>query len=321
MARYLVTGGAGFIGSNLVEALLQKGQEVRVLDDLSTGRAANLEAATGGDPKAMEFIEGDIRDLETCHRACAGMDFVLHQAALGSVPRSIDNPIATHQVNAGGSLNMLVAARDAGVQRFVSASSSSVYGNPADGSAAKIETQPVSPLSPYAVSKVAAENYAAVFYRLYGLETISLRYFNVFGPRQDFKSDYAAVIPKFLYALLEERRPRVYGDGLQSRDFSYVDNVIQANLAACRATDGFGEAINVACGQRFTLLDLLKILGELTGRPADPEFVDPRPGDVRHSLAEISKAARVLGYRPQVDFRSGLEKIVDLARQGRYLAR
>ncbi len=321
MAGYLVTGGAGFIGSNLVEALIRDGHRVRVLDDLSTGSQANLQAVAGDDLAAVEFFEGDIRDLDTCRRACAGVEFVLHQAALGSVPRSIDNPIATHQVNAGGTLNLLVAAREASVERFVSASSSSVYGNPADGAAPKVESQPVSPLSPYAVSKVAAENYAAVFYRLYGLPTISLRYFNVFGPRQDPHSDYAAVIPKFLYALLEGRRPQVHGDGLQSRDFSYVDNVVQANLAACRATAGFGEAYNVACGRRFTLLDLLNLLGELTGRRVEPEFGAPRPGDVRHSLAEISKAGRVLGYRPRVDFKAGLEKIVALARQGKYLAR
>jgi nucleoside-diphosphate-sugar epimerase len=320
MAEYLVTGGAGFIGSNLVEALVKDGRGVRVLDDLSTGRKANLEAVAGDDLAAIEFIQGDIRDLSTCRRACDGVKFVLHQAALGSVPRSIDNPIATHQVNAGGTLNMLVAAKDAGVQRFVSASSSSVYGNPEDGAAPKVESQPVSPLSPYAVSKVAGENYAAVFHRIYGLPTVSLRYFNVFGPRQDPHSDYAAVIPKFLYALLEGRRPRVHGDGLQSRDFSYVDNVVSANLAACRATAGFGEAYNVACGSRFTLLELLDILAELTGRAAEPEFGEPRPGDVRHSLAEIAKAGRVLGYTPEVDFRAGLEKIVALARRGEYLA-
>lgn len=320
MAGYLITGGAGFIGSNLVEALLAQGEEVRVLDDLSTGSEANLKAVAGRDLRSIEFIHGDIRDLETCRRACRQVEFVLHQAALGSVPRSIDNPVPTHQVNAGGTLNLLVAAREAGVQRFVSASSSSVYGNPADGSAPKVETQAVSPLSPYAVSKVAAENYATVFWRLHGLPTMSLRYFNVFGPRQDPHSAYAAVIPKFLYALLEDRRPQVYGDGKQSRDFSYVDNVVQANLAACRTGEGFGEVYNVACGERHTLLDLLDALGELTGRTPDPEFADPRPGDVRHSLAEISKAARVLGYRPQMDFRTGLEKIVGLARQGRYLS-
>ncbi len=319
MARYLVTGGAGFIGSNLVEALLGRGEEVRVLDDLSTGREVNLKAVAGSDLTAIEFIHGDIRDLETCRRACHQMEFVLHQAALGSVPRSIDNPVPTHQVNAGGTLNLLVAAQEAGVKRFVSASSSSVYGNPADGSAPKVETQPVSPLSPYAVSKVAGENYAAVFWGIHGLPTISLRYFNVFGPRQDPHSAYAAVIPRFLYALLEDHRPQIYGDGQQSRDFSYVDNVVRANLAACGTEEGFGEVYNVACGERHTLLDLLKVLGELTGQKPDPEFADPRPGDVRHSLAEISKAARVLGYRPQVDFRTGLQKIVDLARQGRYL--
>ncbi|MBU0517226.1 MAG: SDR family oxidoreductase [Proteobacteria bacterium] len=319
MARYLVTGGAGFIGSNLVEALLERGGEVRVLDDLSTGSEANLKAVAGSDLEAIEFIHGDIRDLETCRRACRRIEFVLHQAALGSVPRSIDNPVPTHQVNAGGTLNMLVAAREVGVKRFVSASSSSVYGNPADGSAPKVETQAVSPLSPYAVSKVAAENYATVFWGIYGLPTISLRYFNVFGPRQDPHSAYAAVIPKFLYALLEDRRPQVHGDGRQSRDFSYVDNVVQANLAACRTEEGFGEVYNVACGERHTLLDLLRLLGELTGRTPDPEFIDPRPGDVRHSLAEISKAARVLGYRPRVDFPTGLQKVVELARRCGYL--
>ena len=317
--HYLITGGAGFIGSNLVESLLEAGQRVRVLDNLATSVIENLEAATQGDMSRIEFFWGDIRDLEVCREAVKGVDFVLHQAALGSVPRSVDDPLTTHRVNATGTLNMLVASKDEGVKRFVSASSSSVYGNPENAAAPKVETMPTRPLSPYAVSKVAGENYARVFWELYGLETVSLRYFNVFGPRQDPHSQYSAVIPKFLYALIKGERPLVHGDGLQSRDFSYVDNVVAANLLACRAGDGFGREYNVACGSSFTLIDLFGKLSALLGSKVEPEFGPQRPGDVRHSLADVSLAGEVLGYRPEVDFDRGLSLIVERAKRGTYL--
>ncbi len=246
MSLYLVTGGAGFIGSNIVERLVRQGERVRVLDNLSTGKRENLVSWLD----RLELIEGDIRDVETVHGAMAGVDYVLHQAALPSVPRSVADPLASHQVNATGTLNVLPAARDAGVKRLVYASSSSVYGD--SPTLPKQEEMPTNPISPYAVSKLAGENYCRVFFRVYGLETVCLRYFNVFGPRQDPTSQYAAVIPRFITAMLDGRRPVIYGDGRQSRDFTYIENVVEANLLACQAKDVAGEVLNIACGESFS---------------------------------------------------------------------
>jgi UDP-glucose 4-epimerase len=306
MPHYLVTGGAGFIGSNLVERLVAQGERVRVLDNFSTGTYANLSPWLD----RIELIAGDIRDPETVCRAMAGVAYVLHQAALPSVPRSVADPMASHEANVTGTLNVLMAARHAGVNRVVYASSSSVYGNSPE--LPKREEMPTNPLSPYAVSKLAGENYCRAFYQVYGLETVCLRYFNVFGPRQDPNSQYAAVIPKFVTAMLDGGQPVIYGDGTQSRDFTYVDNVVAANLLACRAPAGeaAGEVFNVACGERTTLLELVAGLERALGKEATPEFAPPRPGDVKHSLAAIDRARERLGYRPRVSFERGLAHTV-----------
>ena len=303
---YLVTGGAGFIGSNIVERLVANGQRVRALDNFATGKRQNL--APWQD--RIELVEGDLRDLETVRRALQGVGYVLHQAALPSVPRSIADPLTTHQVNATGTLNVLLAAREAGVRRVVYASSSSVYGNSPE--LPKREEMPTNPLSPYAVSKLAGEDYCRAFYNVYGLETVCLRYFNVYGSRQDPASQYAAVVPKFVTALLDGRQPVIYGDGTQSRDFTHVDNVVQANLLACRASPeaAAGEVFNVACGELYTLLDLVAGLEEVMGVRADPEFAPPRPGDVKHSQASVRKARERLDYAPVVRLEEGLRRTV-----------
>lgn len=318
MPVYLITGGAGFIGSHLAEALTAQGETVRVLDNLASGKLENLEAARRGRGE-LSFLEGDIRDLEICRRAMQGVDYVLHQAARPSVQRSIENPLATHEVNATGSLNVLWAAKEAGVKRVVVASSSSIYGDVEPQSKPKEESLPLHPLSPYAVSKVAMENYCTTFYKVYGLETVRLRYFNVFGPRQDPQSPYAAVVPKFIFALNSGQAPTVLGDGRQSRDFTYVDNVVAANLIACTSPQAPGLAFNVAAGVSHDLLYLLQVLGELLGVEVKPNFGPARVGEVRYSLASLELAREVLGYRPQVDFRQGLARLVELVRQGRYL--
>jgi nucleoside-diphosphate-sugar epimerase len=307
--RFLVTGGAGFIGSHLAERLVRDGHHVRILDNLSTGKMANVEVARAAGRERLEWVEGDIRDLDTCRHACQGVDFVLHQAALGSVPRSIENPGATTAVNTLGTVHILQAAREHGVRRVVCASSSSVYGNTA--TLPKHEDMDPAPLSPYAAAKLAGEQFALVFARTMGLPTVSLRYFNVFGPRQDAGSQYAAVIPRFITALSEGKRPTVYGDGEQSRDFTYVDNVVQANLAACTRGDGSGEVMNIACGDRYSLNHLLRTLERILGVKADPEFLPNRPGDVRDSQASIERAARVLGFKPSVGFEAGLARTVE----------
>lgn len=305
MARYLITGGGGFIGSNIAEALCAQGQTVRVLDDFSTGNRRNL----AGLLEQVELIEGSITDLETCRRAMDGVDYVLHQAAVPSVPRSVAEPVRTHEVNATGTLNMLVAARDAAVRRFVFAASSAAYGD--TERLPKVEDMPPSPLSPYAAQKVAGETYCRLFFTLYGLETVALRYFNVFGPRQDPNSEYAAVIPKFIRAVTEDRRPTIFGDGEQSRDFTFVENVVQANLLACLAgPDAAGEVINVACGERVTLNALAEAVQDALGAKTGVDYADPRPGDIKHSLADIGKARRMLGYNPKVGFPEGLERTV-----------
>ena len=310
MARYLVTGGAGFIGSNLVHALLAQGRRVRVLDDFSTGRRANLAEIAG----EIELFQGDMRDPATCVRATAGVDFVLHQGAVPSVSRSVRDPRLSHDANATATLNMLIAARDAGVKRFVHASSSSIYGD--SPTLPKQEEMAPRPKSPYAVAKLAAESYCRVFNELYGLETVCLRYFNVFGPRQDPQSPYSAVIPLFATAMLKGERPVIYGDGLQSRDFTFVANNIAANLLATTVPGVGGQVFNIACGRRYTLLDLVDALNRILGTRIEPEFRPARPGDVKHSLADITRAETGLGYRVQVDFEAGLAQTVAWYLQG-----
>ncbi|HMI32159.1 MAG TPA: SDR family oxidoreductase [Candidatus Limnocylindrales bacterium] len=315
MSAYLVTGGAGFIGSHIAVRLLKDGHHVRVLDNLSTGLKANLDVIRAADPGGrFSLIEGDIRSIETCRSACLGVDYVLHQAALASVQRSIENPSDTTAVNVGGLVNVLSAARDNKVRRVVCASSSSVYGD--TPTLPKHEGMIPAPLSPYAVSKLAGEYFARVFATTLGLQTTSLRYFNVFGPRQDPGSQYAAVVPLFAAALLDGARPRIFGDGQQSRDFTYIDNVVEANLAACLNGAGDGQALNIACGERYTLLTLLESMGRLLGVRADPEFFPPRPGDVRHSHASIERARLDLGFSPRVGFEEGLKRTVEGYRRG-----
>jgi UDP-glucose 4-epimerase len=310
MARVLVTGGAGFIGSNLTEALLQKGHGVRVLDDFSTGKKQNLVFEKAY--PSLEIVEGDIRDLPTCQKAVQGMEYVFHQGALPSVQRSVEDPESSNAVNVGGTLNILLSARDHGVKRVMYAASSSVYGD--TPTLPKHEEMPPNPLSPYALQKHVGEHYCRLFYQLYGLETISLRYFNIFGPKQDPNSLYSAVIPKFIDALLEGRPPIIYGDGEQSRDFTYIENVVQANLLAMSADQLHGEAVNIACGQRISLNQLWSALKEILGSKQDPIYQEPRRGDVKHSLADIRKAKELIQYGPKVGIEMGLRKTVDFFR-------
>jgi UDP-glucose 4-epimerase len=303
--KYLVTGGAGFIGSNIVKELLERGEQVRVLDNFSTGKRENL-LPFNGNPN-LEVIEGDLRSFHIVRDAVRGCDYILHQGALPSVPRSIKDPITSNEVNINGTLHILEAAREFGVKRVVFASSSSVYGN--SETLPKVETMPVAPLSPYALTKYAGERYCQIFYELYGLETVALRYFNVFGPNQDPTSQYSAVIPKFIKLIQEGKRPVIYGDGTQSRDFTFVNNNVEANLLACTAPGVAGEVFNIACGERYTLIDLVNTINEILGTQVEPLFQPPRPGDVRHSLAGIEKAKQKLGFEVKVKFREGLEKI------------
>ncbi len=314
-AKVLVTGAAGFIGSNLVEDLLKHDNQVVGFDNFSTGKRSNIEPFLSD--ANFTFIEGDIRDLTACKQACDGVDFVLHQAALGSVPRSIDDPITTNEVNVGGFLNMLVAARDAKVQRFVYAASSSTYGD--EKRLPKVEEKVGRPLSPYAVTKAVNEHYAKVFGDLYGMETIGLRYFNVFGPKQDPDGEYAAAIPKFIKRFMHHEAPTIHGDGTQSRDFTFIENVIQANHIAALSTNpvAVNEVYNVAYGQSTNLNELLDVLQTLLSA-FDPEIANlkvlhgpERQGDVRHSLASIVKASTLLGYKPEYDLKQGLEKAID----------
>lgn len=304
MATVLVTGGAGFIGSNLTEALLRRGNSVRVLDNFSTGKKENLIFLE--EYPSLEIMEGDIRDLNTCRAAMGDVQYVFHQAALASVERSVEDPLTCNAVNAGGTLNVLIAARDAGVKRVIYAASSSVYGD--TPTLPKREDMPPNPLSPYALQKYIGEQYCRLFFQLYGLETVSLRYFNIFGPKQDPTSVYSAVIPKFIEALLQGRSPIVFGDGEQSRDFTYIDNVVRANLLAMSANRLQGEAINVACGKRISLNQLLNMLKDIWGLKLAPIYREPRKGDVRHSLADIQLAREILNYLPEVEIEVGLKK-------------
>jgi nucleoside-diphosphate-sugar epimerase len=303
--QYLVTGGAGFIGSHLVERLCAVGARVRVVDDFSTGKHANLAPFR----EKIELIEGDIADSAVCARACRGVDFVLHHAALPSVPKSVADPVATHRANIQGTFNILVAARDAGVRRFIYAASSSAYGD--TPTLPKIETMPPRPLSPYAVHKLTGEYYCEVFWRCYGVQTLSLRYFNVFGPRQDPMSQYAAAIPAFVTAILHGRPPTIYGDGEQTSDFTYIDNVVEANLLATQARETHGEVINVACGERVTVNAIIRKINDLLGKEVKPEYVEPRAGDIKHSWADIRRAAELIGYHPAIGFAEGLRRAID----------
>ena len=302
MSHYLVTGGAGFIGSHLCEELLRRGHQVRVADDLSTGKRGNLA-------KGVEFIEGDLADLAAAKRVVEGCDYVLHQAAIPSVPRSVKDPLTSHRANVDGTVNMLIAARDAGVKRLVFAGSSSAYGD--TPTLPKREDMPNGPLSPYALQKVIGEQYLQMFTRLYGLETVTIRYFNVFGPRQDPSSPYSGVISVFATALLEGRPPKIYGNGEQTRDFTYVANVVDGVLRACDAPGVSGEIINIATGGRISLNQLFRTMRELIGASVEPTYTDPRTGDVRDSQADISKARRLLGYEPTVSFEEGLRRTVE----------
>lgn len=306
MAQYLVTGGAGFIGSHIAERLLSAGERVRVLDNFATGsRATTTDLATRFGAR-FELIEGDVADAAACARATTGVDVIFHEAALASVPRSMADPLGTHRANASGTLSLLLAARDAGVQRLVYAGSSSVYGS--SPKLPKLETDPPAPASPYALSKFVGEEYTRLFAEHFGLSSVTLRYFNVFGPRQDPNSPYAAVIPAFLKRLQRGEPPTVHGDGQQSRDFTFITNVVDANLAAARARAT--GAINVACGSRTSLLELLAMLQEILGTRIEPRHEPARAGDVKHSQADITRAQRELGYRPAVSLHEGLAQTV-----------
>ena len=305
MGLYLVTGGAGFIGSCLVRQLLEKGEKVRVLDNLSTGRESNLEEVRTD----IEFLKGDLCDPPVVQEAVQGVDFVFHEAAIPSVPRSIDRPLESHAANATGTLNLLHAARDAGVRRLVYASSSSVYG--ANEELPKRESLRPEPLSPYAVAKLAAEQYCMVFHRLYGLETVALRYFNVFGPRQDPSSHYSGVVSRFIDAIVSGSRPIIYGDGEQTRDFTYVENVADMNLTACHEPRAAGRVYNVGCGDRTSLNELWKVMATVSGSNLEPIYEANRAGDVPHSQADIGLAVDELGYLPQVSLREGIERSLE----------
>jgi len=304
MSHYLVTGGAGFIGSHLVETLLDRGRRVRVLDNFLTGKRENLAPFLD----RIELVEGDLRDPDACRRAADGVDFILHQAALPSVPRSVADPFTTDEINVRGTLNILWAAVRAKVKRLVFASSSSVYGD--EPGLPKREGAEGKPLSPYAASKWAGEKYLQVFSCTYGLETVSLRYFNVFGPRQDPASQYAAAVPLFVTRLLRDEAPTVFGDGEQSRDFTYVANVVEANLLACTAAGAAGGVFNIACADRITVNTLIAKINGILGTSVSPVYTDPRPGDIRHSFADISAAERGLGYRPAVGFDEGMKRTI-----------
>ncbi len=310
--RALVTGGGGVIGSNLAEALLRRGAHVRVVDNFVTGRRENLAdsgawAAAGGG--VFELLEGDIRRPDVVGRAVRERDVIFHLAAIPSVARSVADPLTSHQVNVDGTLNVLLAARDAGVRRLVFASSSSIYGD--SPTLPKVESMPNQPISPYGLDKLAAETYCRLFHQLYGLSTVALRYFNVFGPRQDPASEYAAVIPRFIAAALAGRPATIYGDGEQSRDFTFIENVVAANWLAASAGDGVsGQVLNIACGARTSLLELVRMIGAAAGANVTPRHEPPRPGDIRHSLAGVEKARDVLGFTPQIGLEEGLARTI-----------
>jgi len=307
MALYLITGIGGFIGSSLARELLQRGEQVRGVDNFSTGRRENLTQILGH----IDFREADLLDLDAMTNACAGVDYVLHQAAIPSVPKSVLDPLGSNRANVDGTLNLLVAARDAKVKRVVYAASSSAYGD--TPTLPKHEGMTPDPISPYAVAKLASERYMISFYRCYGLETVALRYFNIFGPRQDPSSPYSGVLAKFITMMLGGKQPTIFGDGEQSRDFTYIDNAVEANLLACKApaAQAAGKVFNVATGRRITLNETFKLLQNLTSYSGSPIYGDERGGDIKHSLADISSAERNIGYKPKVNFEDGLKRTVD----------
>ena len=308
MNHYLVTGGAGFIGSHLCEELVRRGERVRVVDSLITGKRQNLAHLP-----QVEFMEGDLADIDVARRAAHGIEYVLHQAAIPSVPRSVEDPLTSNRANIDASVNILVAARDAKVKRLVYAGSSSAYGN--SEVLPKVETMPAAPLSPYALQKLVAEQYCQMFTTLYGFDTVTIRYFNVFGPRQDPSSPYSGVISLFISALCDGRRPTIYGDGEQTRDFTYVTNVVDGVLRACHAPGASGEVINVATAGRISLNQLFAIVKREVGSSLEPNYSNPRAGDVRDSQADIGKAQRLLGYTPIVSFEEGLGRTVKWYRE------
>ena len=313
MAVYLITGIAGFIGSSLARELLRRGEQVRGVDNFSTGRWENIAQILG----QIDFREADILDLDAMKRSCTGVDYVLHQAAIPSVPKSVLDPIASNRANADGTVNVLVAARDVRVKRVIFAASSSVYGD--TPTLPKHERMTPDPISPYAVAKLASEHYMSSFYRCYGLETVSLRYFNIFGARQDPSSPYSGVLAKFITQMLARQQPMIFGDGEQSRDFTHIDNAVQANLLACEAPAQHvaGKVFNVATGRRVTLNEAFKLLQKLTSCPESPIFGAERGGDIKHSLADISEAEDHLGYKPKVHFEDGLRRTVEWYRSSR----
>lgn len=302
MVQCLVTGGAGFIGSHLVEALLKLGYQVRVLDNFITGKRENLSQVLS----QIHLMEGDLRDFETVKKVSEGVEFIFHVGALPSVPRSVQDPITSNEINIQGTLNVLEAARQLEVKRVIFSSSSSVYGDSVI--LPKREDILSLPLSPYAITKLAGEYYCRVYYKIYGLETVCLRYFNVFGPKQDPNSQYAAAIPKFIMALLIDTSPTIYGDGEQSRDFTYVDNVVRANILAAKASDAAGKVFNIACGKQITLNELVKHLNTILAKKIEPVYAPSRAGDIRHSLADISQAQQILDFSPVIDFEEGLRR-------------
>ena len=307
MAHYLITGVAGFIGSNLAKALVERGERVRGVDNFATGKPENIAALRG----KLDFREADILDLDSMRKACQGIDFVLHEAAIPSVPKSVADPIGSNRANVDGTVNVLVAARDAKVKRVVYAASSSAYGD--TPTLPKHEEMTPNPISPYAVAKLTGELYMQVFYRVYGLETVSLRYFNIFGPQQDANSQYSGVLAKFITMMLKGQQPTIYGDGEQSRDFTFVENVIQANLLACQAPaeKAAGKVFNIATGTRSTLNQTFALLKDLTAYDGKPIYEGERTGDIKHSLADISRAQSALRYKPSVNFEEGLRRTVD----------
>lgn len=309
MTRYLVTGGAGFIGSNIVDELVKRGDSVCVADNLATGRMQNM--ATFIDD--IEFMQGDLAELDFARHVVRDVDYVIHQAAIPSVPRSVADPLTNNRAGVQATLNLLVAARDAGVKRMTYASSSSVYGEAFDG--AKREDMRSEPLSPYGVSKLAAEQYCMAFHTVYGFETVALRYFNVFGPRQDPKSEYSAVIPKFITRILQGQPPVIYGDGEQTRDFTYIGNVVAANLHALTHAAAPGQIFNIAMGQATSLNQLVDMLAELCNQTVEPQYDPPRPGDIMHSTADVSKAKTLLGFTPQISFVDGLSRAIEWYRR------
>jgi UDP-glucose 4-epimerase len=307
MAHYLVTGGAGFIGSNIAHVLADRGEQVRILDNFATGREENIAELV--EHKKVEIIRADVGDAEAVARAVKGVDYVLHQAAIPSVPRSLEDPVGGDLTNVHGTVTLLDAARKAGVKRVVYAASSSAYGEKTPGEP-KVETMLPAPLSPYAAAKLAGEYYLQAFYHSYGLETVSLRYFNIFGPRQDPKSQYAAVIPNFVTAALQGRPATIFGDGHTSRDFCFVENAVEANLLACTAPGAAGEVFNVACGESTSLLETIEIIAGVVGKKIPPIHEAPRVGDIKFSLADISRARQVLGYTGRIKFAEGLERTI-----------